>query len=129
MSRFLIALALWVPLAAFAQEDTLRAQIRADLMQDPRTAELSEAELDALVAALANEAEATGEAETYLDVKAAPTFTYDLPPVSDETPLELIVSAPIVIAVCAFLAGVAGLVTFMIRQRRKSRIEAVVPTA
>ncbi len=126
MVRFLVVLALWFPLAAFAQEDTLRAQIRADLMQDPRTAELSGVELDALVAALANEAEATGEAQTYLDVKAAPTFTYDPLPVSDETPLELIVSAPIVIAICAFLAGVAGLATFTIRQRHKARIEAVV---
>ncbi len=126
MRKVLLA-ALLVPAFALAQSDTsLRAQIRADLMQDPRTAELSATELDALVAALANEAEATGEAETYLDVKAAPTFTYDPPPISDETPLELIVSAPIVIAVCAFLAGIAGLVTFMIRQRRKARVEAAV---
>ena len=123
---FIVALLL-SPFAVAAQSDELRAQIRADLMQDPRTAALPAPELDALVAALANEAETSGAAATYLDAKTAPTFTYDPPPVSDEHPLTLILSTPIMVAICALLAGIAGVVLIMFRRRHQP--EAPVPVA
>lgn len=126
MMRFFAAVLFLAPFVAFAQA-SLSEQIRADLLQDPRTAQLSEAELNALVAALADEAESTGEADTYLDAKTAPTFTYDPPPVGTETAFEAIVSAPIVIALSALLAGVAFLVLIMMRKRRGSAVSASAP--
>lgn len=105
---------------AFAAESDLRAQIRADLMQDPRTAEMSPEELDALVAALADEAEAAGTATIYLDAKSAPTFVYDPPP-RGESVIELLVSAPIVIALSALIAGILGLI-LLIRHRRRPAV-------
>ncbi|HWO07568.1 MAG TPA: hypothetical protein VNM40_03215, partial [Candidatus Paceibacterota bacterium] len=89
----------------------------ADLVSDPRTAQLSEAELDALVEALATEAIETGEAATYLEVKSAPTFTYDPLPAAEST-IGSILSAPIVIALFALLAGIAGVILFVLRHRR-----------
>ena len=44
----------------FAQESDLAATIRAELLADPETASLSEAEMDAMVAALAAQAEEQG---------------------------------------------------------------------
>ena len=49
-----------VPALSFAQESDLAATIRAALLSDSETANLSQAELDAMVAALAAEAEAEG---------------------------------------------------------------------
>jgi hypothetical protein len=72
----MVCVAVLFPIASVrSQEDMLRSHIRADLMQDSRTAELSTAEIDALVEALAREAEAGGIAADYLD-SAAETFDY-----------------------------------------------------
>jgi len=49
-----------MPVLSLAQESDLSATIRAALLSDPETANLSEAELDAMVAALATEAEEQG---------------------------------------------------------------------
>lgn len=59
--------ALLAPALLFAQSDELRAQIRADLMKDPRTAELSVTEIDAMVDALASEMESQGTTSEYLE--------------------------------------------------------------
>ena len=60
VALFLIGAAL--PFIAYAQEGTsdLRATIRAALLSDPRSASLSEAEMEAMVSALADEAERQG---------------------------------------------------------------------
>ena len=59
--------ALSIPLIAFAQtNDALRAQIRADIQKDPRSAQMSSAEIDALVSALADQAEKEGTSESYM---------------------------------------------------------------
>lgn len=110
---------MFLPVFAFAQSDALRAQIRADLMQDPRTAEMSEAELNALIDALAEEASETGVAETYLDAQTAPTFTYDSVPLGETNPYVLILTAPIVIATFALLAGICGVILLLIRRGRR----------
>lgn len=122
LGAFLL-IAVCAPVFALAQSEQsdLGAAIRADLQQDPRAAEMSEAELDALVAALAAEAEASGAAETYLEAKSAPVFTYEAPPVSGENPYLLVLSSPIVIAILAFVAALLGVVLFMIRLRRTRR--------
>lgn len=49
-----------LPLAVLAQSVSLEASIRAELLKDPRSAEMSAADLDALVAILAREAGAEG---------------------------------------------------------------------
>ncbi len=49
-----------MPMMVLAQSADLRATIRAELMNDPRSAQLSGAELDAMVNALAAEAQEKG---------------------------------------------------------------------
>jgi hypothetical protein len=63
-----------LPIFVSAQTD-IYAQIRADLLSDPRTAELTEAEIDALVEALADEATETGVAEEYIEAKNVPDYS------------------------------------------------------
>ena len=55
-----LALLLLVPLTLTAQTGELEATIRAAILSDPRTATMSEAEIDAMVAALAQEAATQG---------------------------------------------------------------------
>lgn len=125
--RKLFLAALLLPALAFAQSDaSLREQIRADIMSDPRSSEMSSAELDALVEALATEAVESGEAANYLDAKTAPTFMYDPIPVSEENPYVHILKAPIVIAFFALLAGIFGIILFMLLRRRSHNKDAVI---
>lgn len=63
--RFLLvacAVVAVLPFVVYAQntQSELRATIRAELMSDPRTSSLSEAQIDALVGLLADEAEKQG---------------------------------------------------------------------
>ena len=127
MKRFAIVAALF-PLLVFAQESDLEAQIRADLMQDSRTAQMSEAELAALVAALANEAEASGAADTYLESKNSPTFTYDTPVAENVSPWLLILSAPVTLATLILLIALIGLFLF-VRRKKKGTKGPVSPVA
>ena len=113
----IITVLLLIPFAAKAQGDT-RAQIRADLMQDPRTAQMSSDELDQLVEVLAGEVESSDEGALYMDAQSAPTFVYDAPPVAATSPWISLLSSPIVIALLAFLLGVLGLVIFALRHRK-----------
>ncbi len=117
MHALLALLILTVPFAVSAQEDT-RAQIRADLMQDPRTAELSSAELEQLVDALAGQVESTPDGNMYLDAQSAPTFVYDDAPVATVSPYYAFLSTPIVIAILALIAGLLSLVIFMLRHKK-----------
>lgn len=56
-----LVIALALPLLALAQSSAeLSATIRAELLKDPRTAGMSEAQVDAMVSALAEEAQAQG---------------------------------------------------------------------
>jgi hypothetical protein len=64
-------MALIVPLIASAQltaekEAELQSEIRAALLSDPRTENLTEEELNGLIGALANEAEAQGVVDDYI---------------------------------------------------------------
>src|SRR3989344_6096780 len=55
-----LALLLLAPLTLTAQTGELEDTIRAAILSDPRTAAMSEAEIDAMVAALAQEAATQG---------------------------------------------------------------------
>jgi hypothetical protein len=52
--------ALLMPLALYAEESALSASIRAEIQKDPRSAQMTEAELDALVVLLAQGAQEGG---------------------------------------------------------------------
>ena len=57
----LLVLALALPVVMHAQtQDDLRATVRAAILTDPRTAELSETDIEVMVAALTEEAAAQG---------------------------------------------------------------------
>jgi len=117
MQYLLALLIIALPLAVSAQED-VRSQIRADLMQDPRTAELSASELEQLIDAIAGQVESTPEGTMYLDANTAPTFVYDDPPVATVSPYLNALTTPIVIAILALIAGLLSLVFFMLRHKK-----------
>lgn len=117
-----VLLALCAPFAAYAHEpeNALSAEIRADLMQDPRTATLSHEELDAMVATLAQEMEAQGAAAEYLESQhsfdPAPLFS---PPEAPPAWVRMIFS-PLGLAVALFFALLVA-VAFLIMYRHNRR--------
>lgn len=121
--RTLIALVALLPTLTLAQSDTLRAQIEADLAQDPRTAQMSSEELSALVDALVSQAEEEGTAATYLESKASFDYASLFPPLENPTPQEVI-SAPIVIALLSLLGALLAVLLYMIHQRKQRLKEA-----
>ncbi len=120
---FLISL---FPLFAFAQgEDALQSAIRADIMSDPRSADMSPTELDALVDALASQAEEQGVAAEYLEAQNS----------FEETPFEAPVYEPLVttpydplsLAIGAFFLVLLGVWIFLAVQRKKHRKDPPAP--
>lgn len=106
-----------LPFFAFAQqEDALRAAIRADLMSDPRSSEMSPTEIDGLVEALAVQAEAQGTAQDYLD--AQNSFEEAPPPVYEEEPATW---SPMAIAIFALVLVLACVATILIWHRNARR--------
>lgn len=71
---FVVAVSLVAPSFALAQSTDLEASIRTRLMQDPRTSQLSHEELDAMVSALAANAEREGMQPKDINPPAANTF-------------------------------------------------------
>ncbi|MEK7509826.1 MAG: hypothetical protein AAB605_03880 [Patescibacteria group bacterium] len=111
---FLVAMLL--PLFALAQEeDTLRATIRADIMSDPRSSEMSPTEIDALVSALAMQAEEQGVAQDYLD--AQNSFAAAEAPIYEPAPA----SNALDIAVLALLVVLGAVALYLIWQRNQRR--------
>lgn len=112
-----------LPLFAFAQEeDALRAAIRADIMNDPRSSDMSPTELDALVEALAARAEEQGDAEGYLEAQSS----------FEDAPFEAPVYEPsatesydaLSIAISAFFLVLLGVWFMLAIQRKKRRLSA-----
>lgn len=96
---------------AFAQnsDDELRTSIRANLMSDPRAANLSPAQIDSMVDALAGEAETQGTAAEYLESQHSNdhfaefvAYNANLP---RSTPLALYIALGTLLAVVA-LGGI-----------------------
>lgn len=107
-----------VPLLAFAQSDTetLRAQIRADLMQDPRSSEMTSMEFDAMVEEIATEAEESGAAADYLESQS--TFDYSslfTPPEEPSALLQALIS-PLSLAVILLLIVLFAVTYYIIRR-------------
>lgn len=108
-----------MPLWVGAQEDdaALREAIRADIMADPRSSSMTEAEIEAMVDALAVEAEEQGTAATYLEAR---NTTFEVPQAPVYEPPLISPSNALAIAAVALLAVLAGVTAFLIRNRRKS---------
>ncbi len=64
-----------MPMTAQAQEDALRAKIRAEIMNDARSQQMSETEVNTMIEALATEAEAQGVGDVYLDTPQSFDYT------------------------------------------------------
>lgn len=109
-----------MPLWASAQQDDamLREAIRADLTADPRSASMTEAEIEMMVDALAVEAEEQGTAATYLEARNT-TFG-DQAPVY-EPPL-ISTSNALAIAAAALIAVLIGVAAFLVHNRRKTPV-------
>jgi hypothetical protein len=102
-----------MPLWAAAQQDALRSAIRADIMSDPRSSEMSPTEIDALVEALATQAEAQGTAQDYLDSENS-TFNEAAPaPVYEET----YTINTLALAIAALLLVLAAVTAFLVWHR------------
>lgn len=117
MKKALLAL-LFVPLIAFAQESDLRAQIRADLQNDPRAQEMSSQEFNALVEALAQESEAQGASGDYLASKQETTYSF--PPPSAAATVASVATSPLMLALGALVLVLIAVIVYIIRRRGRS---------
>jgi hypothetical protein len=103
---------LFVPLFALAQsDDVLRATIRADIMSDPRSAEMSPTEIDALVNALAEQAHEQGIAETYVQAQNNFSPRAEIPYYEPQSTL------PTLVALLTLAIVLLAVVFFIIRHR------------
>ena len=118
-----LIVALLVPVALFAQsnEDALHAQIRADLKNDPRSSQMSSAEIDALVSALADQAQKDGTAEDYLASKNTFNYATLFAPPHDAS-LRSLITSPMIIAL-VFLMLILGSVILYIVKRRGTPLD------
>lgn len=116
-----LILALLVPALLFAQGNTLRSQIRADLTADPRSQQMSQAELDALVEAIATQAEADGSAAAYLDGQNSFDYSAEFAAAAAEEPVTS-VNTSLILAVVAL--GIVLLSVALYIVRRKGTPEA-----
>lgn len=110
-----------VPAILFAQEDELRAQIRADIEQDPRSAEMSETEKDQLVEALAQEAEETGVADEYIESHSTFDPSKLFAPPEEPSMVARIIFSPVSLAVLLLLLAL-GAVIYYIFHRGKAQV-------
>lgn len=109
-----LCIALLLPLVLFAQEDTLRATIRTDIMSDPRSTEMSPTEIDALVEALAQQAEAQGVDADYLETQSSFDEGYEAPVYEEEAVPYNLLS----LALVSLFVVLAGVIAFLAWQRR-----------
>lgn len=112
-----ILIALLLPFLVFAQQDdALRTAIRADIMKDPRSAQMSSTEIDVMVNMLASQAQEQGTAQDYLDGQNS--FEQPAPPVYVEPAATL---NPLALALIALVVVLAAVAIFLIWQRRLHR--------
>lgn len=107
-----------LPLFASAQEseDALHAAIRADITADPRSAEMSPTELDALVDALAARAEEQGAAEDYLASQNSFEVPFEAPVYEPPAPVPY---DALSLAIGALFLVIIGVWIFLAVQRKK----------
>lgn len=106
------------PVIVLAQSADLRSEIRADIQNDPRAAEMSSEEIDALVEAIALEAEQSGAAGDYLEAKSS--FQYETlfePPQEPSKIMQVLVS-PLMLAIALLLLILGGVIYYIVRRGR-----------
>ena len=113
----LLVIAVLLPFLALAQEDTLHATIRADIVNDPRSSEMSSAEIDTLVNALAAQAQEQGIAQDYLDSQNSFNTSAEAP-FFEESPVS---TTPLTIALITLFIVLTGVAIFLIWQRNIRR--------
>ncbi len=97
--------------------DALRVEIKAQLLLDPRSKNLSDAELEALITGLVEEAEASGVASDY----SAPQESFDYsalftPQEVNSTSLSLL-SPSFIIAFFFLLLTLIGVILYILRRK------------
>jgi hypothetical protein len=120
MKKAVLLALLVLPCIAVAQRDDLRAQIRADLTDDPRTAQMSPAELDALVEALAVRADADGTSGEYLESKNTFDPSSLFTPPAEPSRAALVLFSPLMLAIIFLGIVLAAVFYFIIRRGRSS---------
>lgn len=115
-----LALFLLAPGVLFAQEDALRSQIRADLMQDPRSQEMSQAEEDALVEELATQAEADGTSAAYLESKNTFDPSSLFSPPQEPSAVARTIFSPLSLAVVLLILALSVVTYYIIRRGKAS---------
>ncbi len=118
IAPFIIVLLL--PFLALAQDTAvqdaaLREAIRADIMSDPRSSEMSATEIEAMTEALAAQSEDQGTAQQYLEMRGS--FNEPLPPVYQPEPEEPQWD-PMALAILALGIVLVGVVVFLVRHRK-----------
>ena len=109
----------FVPLMAFAQTagEELRAQIRADLMQDPRASALSETEIGGMVNALATQAEEEGTADAYLEAQDSFDYSSAFPPPEEPSFFARTLASPMALALALLLALLVAVGVYISRRK------------
>lgn len=115
----LLALIL-APVIILAQSTDLRAEIRADIEQDPRAREMTEAEIDALVEAIAQEAEQTGVAGDYLEAKNSFQYETLFEPPQEPSKIMQFLFSPIMLAILLLVLILGGVLYYIVRRGRAS---------
>lgn len=116
MKRVLFAattIAFLVMPAALMADDALRTQIRADLANDPRAAAMNSGEFNALVEALAVQAQGDGTADNFLESRN----TFDYAPLFTPPHRTSVSLAPILIAILALFSILTSVVIYGMRNR------------
>ncbi len=98
--------------AASTRDAALKEAIRADIQKDPRSSQMSQAEIDAMVDALAAQAEEQGVDQQYMD--AQNSFQETPAPVYQPEPFSL---TPLGVSVLALLAAIIAAFFFLRRHR------------
>lgn len=103
--------------AALAQAgDQLRAQVRADLMQDPRSAEMTDVEIEAMVDTIVQEAEASGAAADYLESRSTFDYSALFAPPKEPSALMRVLLSPLSLAIALLLLVLFAVMYYIVRR-------------
>ena len=116
-ARTLLLTVLVLPFVACAQTDDLRAQIRVDLLQDPRASQMSQVELENLIDALAVQAIKDGTADQYLE--SHNTFDYSslFPEPEERSAFVQSLTLPMLLALVFLLVPLLAVAYYIVRRK------------
>ena len=117
--KFIASVLILAPLFVVAQtaSEDLRAQIRTDLKEDPRTSQVSQVEFDALVESIATKAEADGVASDYLESHTTFDYSSLFPEPKKPNLVAVYIGSPLFFASLALLLVLLAVAYYIIRRR------------